>query len=197
MQNQETEFKNILTKEQFDNIKATYHFQPAFQQTNVYFDTANNDLKKQQMGMRMRLFADDAEQTLKTPAPNHIAHQLIETTDKLQKTTAITLLNNNQIYQQGAVAQVLKQHHIKIAQLKIIAWATTTRRLLHLPAGLLTLDQTEYPNHTCDYELEMEIDPQNYQFSSNFFQKLLVDFHITKVPVRNKIVRALANYHHK
>ncbi len=145
------------------------------------------------MGMRIRLFADYAEQTVKTPSPQHIDHQLIETTDKLTVQQANDLIKANKIYTGGAVAKVLQQHHINITDLKIIAKATTTRQLAPLPAGLLTLDQTDYPNGKSDYELEMEFNPDNYTLSSNFFHNLLNDFHISESKAPNKIARAIAN----
>lgn len=193
MQSKETEFKNILNAEQFHAIAKQYQFQPPFKQTNVYFDTNDEALHQHHMGMRIRLFADYAEQTVKTPSPQHIDHQLIETTDKLTVQQANDLIKANKIYTGGAVAKVLQQHHINITDLKIIARATTTRQLALLPAGLLTLDQTDYPNGKSDYELEMEFNPDNYTLSSHFFYNLLNDFHISESKMPNKIARAIAN----
>lgn len=193
MQSKETEFKNILNIDQFNAIAHKFSFAAPFKQTNVYFDTNNGALHQQHMGMRIRIFDDYAEQTIKTPSPQHINHQLIETTDKLTLHQALTLVNTGKIYTNGAVAKVLQQHHIKITSLKIIAQATTIRRLVQLPAGLLTLDQTIYPNNKSDYELEMEFNPNNYTLSSNFFHNLLKNFHIIPTTAPNKITRALAN----
>ena len=71
--------------------------------------------------------------------------------------------------------------------------AKTTRRLAHLPAGLLTLDQTFYIDQTSDFELEMEY--QNLAVAQKFYDDLLRHFHIKKQPVINKVQRAYMHVH--
>ncbi|KRN28441.1 CYTH domain protein [Lactobacillus selangorensis] len=188
MQSTEREFKNLLTAAQFQAVRQAYPFQAPFQQQNNYFDTANQALVQHHWGLRIRLFADHAEQTLKTPQSGP-GRTLLETTDPLSVPQAQQLVRRQQILAPSQVATKLATIDVQPHQLRLIGQATTTRYLCSLPEGLLTLDQTDYPDGDADYELEMEV--HDFQNETLAFQTILKKFQIAKQPIINKVQRAI------
>lgn len=186
----EIEFKNLLTKTEFERLLSSYSFASPFQQTNYYFDTPDQQLKQHHCGLRIRRFADHAEQTLKQPTEkvDPSQHQLIETTDVLTLAQART----KEIQPHGEVAAALKTRGLNVTDLQLFAEATTTRRIASLAEGELTLDQTTYPNGHVDYELELETSQP--QLAQTFYQRLLQRFQIPPRKVTNKIQRAVTNH---
>lgn len=192
--NLEIEFKNLLTNTEFQNILQQYPFEPPFIQTNIYFDTPTQTLKQRHMGLRMRLFATSAEQTLKIPA-QQADHQLIEITDRLTLQQAQQLSQASKILIPSTVSQKLTALNINAVPLIIIGHAKTTRQLAQVPAGLLTLDQTDYPDGAQDYEIELELQSDHHlQESTQFFQELLQQFQIPNRHVVNKVVRSTQHF---
>ncbi|KLI74924.1 MULTISPECIES: CYTH domain-containing protein [Lacticaseibacillus] len=187
----EQEFKTCLTKTAFLAILNHFEFDPAFSQMNTYYDTADGAVKAARLGLRIRQFADHAEQTLKVP--NDSQHRdLQEITDPLTSMEAQNLIERGEL-KPGQVTQALATRHIDPASVHPQTQAKTTRRLAHLPAGLLTLDQTFYIDQTSDFELEMEY--QNLDEAKKFYDNLLQNFHIKKQPVINKVQRAYEHVH--
>lgn len=185
----EIELKNLLTADQFRQIKQQFEFARAFTQTNYYFDTPDQQLYQQHCGLRIRIFNDYAEQTLKVPTAQATAnqHELLEITDRLPQ----ELATKQQLLKTGEVTAALAQRQISLAQLKVFAAATTTRQIATLNVGKLTLDQTNYPNGHQDYELELETTtPREAQ---EFFVELLQQHQISRAPVINKVARAVQN----
>lgn len=176
----EQEFKTLLPAATAQKLLQAFTFQAPFSQTNVYFDTPDQQLKAQHMGLRIRRFADHAEQTLKVPAGAH--RKLLEYTDAI---------SGDQLVADGVVAPQLAAAGIEFTQLMPFAQATTTRYLAPQSAGLLTLDHTNYPNGHSDWELEMEY--QDATLAGDFWQQLAQDFAITLLPPQNKIQRAIDN----
>ncbi|WP_262315550.1 CYTH domain-containing protein [Lacticaseibacillus parakribbianus] len=181
MHSTEQELKALLTPDQAAAIQAAFAFEAPFTQTNLYFDTPDATLAARHLGLRVRRFADRAEQTLKVPAgPDR---RLTEITDPLPQASGLTA--------GGAVEAALAAQGIAWATLVEVATATTTRRLSRQAAGLLTLDQTCYPNQTQDFELELEV--QNFAVGKNFFMMLRQRFGLSDRGLTNKITRALQN----
>ena len=52
--NIERELKLLINKQVYDNIMNSYDFHKSIIQTNTYFDTANQDVKKQHGAVRIR-----------------------------------------------------------------------------------------------------------------------------------------------
>ena len=187
----EQEFKTCLTKTAFLAILNYFDFEPAFSQMNTYYDTADGAVKAARLGLRIRQFTDHAEQTLKIP--NNSQHRdLQEITDPLTLVEAQKLIERGEL-KSGQVTQALATRHIDPTTVHPQTQAKTTRRLAHLPAGLLTLDQTFYIDQTSDFELEMEY--QNLDEAKKFYDNLLRTFHIKKQPVINKVQRAYMHVH--
>lgn len=193
--NLEVEYKNLLTVTEFQRILQQFTFQPAFQQQNSYYDTDKQALKNAGMGLRIRTFATYGEQTLKIPTAPSKKHQLLEITDRLTLQQAQGLRQAQTILVPSTVATELARVNLALDTLHIIGHATTTRHICPLPVGLLTLDQTAYPDKTIDYELELELKSKNSGFqSATYFETLLQKNKIAKRPVTNKVARAVAHF---
>jgi uncharacterized protein YjbK len=91
----------------------------------------------------------------------------------------------------GTVAAQLAAANIPLNHLQQFAEATTIRRTAPLSAGLLTLDQTQYPNGTTDWEAELEY--QDYPVALAFWQALQQRFAWSTSTPENKVQRAKRN----
>lgn len=191
----EIEFKNLLTASEYADLKQSYPFGHPFRQQNFYFDTAVSALRRINCGLRIRIFADYAEQTLKIPAPLKSAakHQLYEITDRLTVAQAQQLVAQQQIMAPSQVATALAARQIDRTQLQLIGSGSTLRCLAPLAAGDLTLDQTSYPNQRQDFELELETTTP--ATSVTFYHELLQQHQIPQRPRQNKVARAVAEFH--
>lgn len=192
--NLEVEYKNLLTITEFQSILKQFPFQAYFQQKNSYYDTPKQALKLAGVGLRIRIFQTYGEQTLKVPI-EATDHHLIEITDRLTLQQAQGFSQAQTILVPSSVADKLATLNIDLADLEIIGQATTTRHICHIPAGILTLDQTNYPDKKIDYELELELESKNSGLqSAAYFTSLLRKNKITKRPVTNKVARAVAHF---
>ena len=74
----EIEFKSMLTLDEYTELLRYYNVtdEQFVMQTNLYFDTADFQLKHLGMGLRIRRFTTKAEATLKIP--QDVAAQAIE-----------------------------------------------------------------------------------------------------------------------
>lgn len=188
----EIEFKTLLSQQKFNQIKTDYPFAPAFTQTNYYYDTLDRQLKAKRCGLRLRLFTDHAEQTLKVPAPaeSRAQRQLLEITDPLTRSQAKTLIAQKTFDQHHQVGRALKKHHVDTQKLRPLTKATTIRCICSLPFGDLTLDHTHYLNGYDDFELELETKaPQKARAA---YTALLHHYQICEQPVVNKVTRAFS-----
>lgn len=187
----EKEFKNLLTKAQYENLLQHFPFEPPFIQANYYFDTQNGTLHQQNWGLRIRIFKEKAEETLKTPTQKQGMRTLLETTEPLSVSKATQLVEKDQILAKGKISDELHTINVSQKDLSIVGKSKTVRQLCHIDAGLLTLDKTTFSAHT-DYELELEV--QNTCQGQEFFLQLLQAFKIDILPVTNKVQRAIADY---
>ncbi|WP_347300148.1 CYTH domain-containing protein [Dolosigranulum savutiense] len=154
----EIEYKNLLTKTEFDRIITQFqlnHENP-FTQTNYYFDTTDFQLKAHHSALRIRTRPDQphAEMTLKTPKEG----QLLETTTQLTLEQAQSFLYRKIIEPTTEIAQQLQKIGLEQKQIKpltLFAELTTTRREKQLPQGTIVLDHSWYGTQE-DFELEVE-----------------------------------------
>ena len=74
---QEIEFKNLLTKEEFIRLQDFFHLEPNdfTTQTNYYFDTPDQFFKNNHMGFRLRVTENRNELTLKSPVKQHVMNE--------------------------------------------------------------------------------------------------------------------------
>lgn len=163
--NREIEAKTILAKKSYEQMCQSFPVKKDFIQTNNYFDTPEWTLKQHQIGLRIRIYADHAEQTMKVPDLHPVQdnfHEVIEINDDLPVATAESLVKKakaGRIFKfTGNVGNYLNQHFQTEQQnLQLFTWSKTRRILANGPENCeLTLDQTEYPDGYIDYELEIE-----------------------------------------
>ncbi|GMA07131.1 adenylate cyclase [Tetragenococcus halophilus subsp. flandriensis] len=184
-QQNEIEFKTLLTKDDYNRIIQYYQLQGTdfHTQKNCYFDTSDQKLAMNHCGLRIRQFATYGELTLKTPAKVG----LLETTDQLNVEQTEQLINQQKILTNGHVADKLAEYSITAKDLILFAELTTKRAEFPIDEGLLALDESWYADQH-DYELELEV--ENSEKGKEDFKKLLAKFDITYSPAKNKIERA-------
>ncbi|MDF7638549.1 CYTH domain-containing protein [Lactobacillus sp. ESL0791] len=161
----EIEAKTILPEAVYQKLVSDFTNKQVFTQVNYYFDTPNGILKANNIGCRVRVFADHAEQTLKVPDLDPVQrnfHEVIEITDQLTPENANKIVKKAQTGAtctfNGNVGQYLQQHFAdEQTHLRLQTWSKTKRILADGPEGCeLTLDATSYPDQYTDYELEIE-----------------------------------------
>ncbi|HAQ08332.1 MAG TPA: CYTH domain-containing protein [Bacillus bacterium] len=182
-QNIEIEFKNLLTKGDFEKLKTFFNIDESQfkKQINHYFDTPAFSLKQHGSALRIREKGTQFEMTLKQPA-----HEgLLETNQLLSSEQAKEILKSGKILD-GQVKNALSDLIKEIDSLMYFGSLTTERAEFTYEEGLLVLDHSYYLN-TEDYEIEYEVADAAEGFK--IFSALLDEL---KIPVRmtdNKIKR--------
>lgn len=163
--NREIEAKTLLSEKVYRHLCAAFPKKADFKQANYYFDTPAGNLRKKSIGLRIRIFADRAEQTMKVPDTRPVQkkfHEVIEINDKLTLNQAHFLLkaaqNKKAVVFAGNIGQYFQKHFPNLAsRLQLITWSKTHRILANGPQNCeLTFDATSYPDGAQDYELEIE-----------------------------------------
>src|SRR5699024_1342184 len=187
----EIEYKNLLTKQEFDYLLGHFPFpQNSQKQTNFYFETENFSLKENGAALRIREKDGHYRLTLKEPHPDG----LLETHDPLTEAEAMNWLQGNNVAKENTKKQ-LKNMQIETKNLNYYGSLTTERRELEYNQVLLVLDYSRY-NGQADYELELEAPSE--AIGSEMFNGVLADYHIPKRTTPNKIKRffsSLSNKH--
>ncbi len=182
----EIEFKNSLTKNEFTRLIHSLNLseEDSYLQENYYYDTKDWKLKNSHSALRIRLFSDSAEQTLKTP----FGQNLLETTDDLSLKQANLLLKIQTIESTGHVAKQLTALQIDLKALVLFGSLTTKRYEKKVDQGLIVLDESSYGTKV-DYELEFETSSR--EMGDVYFEHFLKQYSIKKRPTKNKIVRMM------
>lgn len=159
--NREIEAKTLLSQNVYDKIINSFPVKADFVQENYYFDTPDDLLKNHRISLRIRIYADHAEQTMKVPDPNPVQknfHEVIEINDNLSHDQAKELVTHNHVDFQGNIGEYIDQHFsAQKNQLSLFTWSKTRRILMNGPKNCeLTLDATSYPDGYQDFELEIE-----------------------------------------
>ncbi|QVK17234.1 CYTH domain-containing protein [Mycoplasmatota bacterium] len=182
-QNLEIEFKNSLTKTEYEKI--IDHFNPLpesmIKQVNIYFDTKDLILKKQKTALRARIKKQTIELTLKQKQKVGI----LETTDIITENDLSDIIQHHKL-NKGEVFNKLQELEINDA-LYELASLTTYRYEIPYLGNLIAIDKSFYYNHW-DYEIELETN--EYNNGKKIFQELLASFKIPRIKTKNKIVRA-------
>lgn len=181
----EIEYKTMLSFGEYQKLVHHYQLkdQDFFSQTNAYYDSADGKLRATGWGLRIRLYSDKAEATLKTPVENG----LLETTDYLDLADAQQYVAEKKFLTTGNIVKKLNEIHISPQQLKQFAKLTTKRAEFKIPEGLLAIDHSVYSGQE-DFELELEV--SEAIAGKNAFEKLLKQLSIEFKPAENKIKRA-------
>lgn len=180
----EIEFKNILTKPEYEQLIKHFNLQPGncFTQLNIYFDTKDNKLQKNKMALRTRILTNKIELTLKMPQLKGI----LETTDSINNEDLKKLLNEHQLIR-GHVYQKLQSLNINEQFYEIARFETIRFEFSYLD-NIIAIDKSVYYDHT-DYEIELET--KDYDYGKKVFTDLLESLNIKRNKPKNKIIRVL------
>ncbi|WP_430236695.1 CYTH domain-containing protein [Neobacillus sp. SM06] len=183
MQNLEIEFKNMLTKEEYERLFEFFKLEEdaIFTQENHYFDTADFQLKRNGAALRIREKNGQYELTLKQP----YKEGLLETNELLSVQEAQQAISRN-ILPSGTVQQLIEKMGIPFSILEYFGSLVTKRAEIKDSNGLLVLDYSTYLN-TEDYELEYEV--ENVKQGQAFFHKFLAKHGIPVRETKNKVRR--------
>ncbi|OZU90615.1 adenylate cyclase [Virgibacillus indicus] len=178
----EIEFKNLLTKEEFDRLLYNLPF-PEYSetQTNFYFETKNFSLRENGCALRIREKNGKFQLTLKEPH----SQGLLETHDVLTKQEAQNWMEGN-IQEKEHTAKQLEAKGISPQNLIYYGSLTTERREVDYQDVLLILDYSTYHGQE-DYELELEASSRT--IGEDVFNRLLEKYQIPKRKTPNKIKR--------
>ncbi|MDQ0298838.1 uncharacterized protein YjbK [Salibacterium salarium] len=152
-QETEIEKKNLLTESEFLHLSEVFQINKNdfFWQANSYFDTVNDDIKKQGAALRIRKKKDMYELTLKQPAKEG----LLETNQNLSEEEANQALSSS-FFPDGEVKDELQSSlNIDSDALRLLGTLETYRGKTPFKEGLLFLDQSVYLD-TQDFEIEIE-----------------------------------------
>ena len=187
----EIEFKNLLSKDEYQDLFDSYHFsevKPIIQE-NYYFDTEDLVLKEQSCSVRIRIVKeqDQAEITLKSPSHNH--DHLVETTENIPLAQAQQIMKAGQVILPQSIADQLSQEGLKVSQLSLITWLKTKRFEKNYQDCLLVLDHSWY-GQASDYELELEA--PSHDKGLDLFYTILLEHNIPQRDKVNKVARAFS-----
>lgn len=187
-QNIEIEFKNMLTKAEYERILLSFNIgeKHIFTQENLYFDTPDFALKKADSALRIRKKGTDYVMTLKQP--REIG--LLETNQKLTYEETTAAINDGRL-PGGQIKQLIQENNIPFAKIEYFGSLITNRAEISYENGLLVLDHSIYLEHE-DYEMEYEV--EDYQEGLKNFHALLNRFKIPERQTENKVRRF---YHQK
>lgn len=183
----EIEFKNLLTKDEYDLIHDFLGFDKidTLEQTNYYFETDDLRLKGNGAALRIRMKQDNWELTLKEPHPDG----LLETNDTLTAAEASAWVSGDIMPKENVFNQLSKMG-INADKIKYRGKLVTKRKEKRYQQTTVVLDYSQY-NGTSDYELELETDKRAY--GEMIFEELLKDNNISKTTTPNKIQRFYAS----
>ena len=186
--NNEIEFKQLLSKDNYQAIYNTYFLDTKpFSQTNYYIDTRNFDLKSHHSALRIRIKEDTYEMTLKVPAEIGLMEYNFDTKVEPKLNKHI----KSQDLPQDILNQLLKMD-VDINALTILGALTTERIEKEIHGNLLVLDKNQYLDFE-DFELEYEVN--DYDEGLIQFKSILHQFNINHEIPNNKVQRFFNRKH--
>ncbi|MFG6115597.1 CYTH domain-containing protein [Halobacillus sp. MO56] len=179
----EIEFKNMLTKAEYNRLKTALPFEKAEikEQINHYFETENFDLKDNGAALRIREKNGSYTLTLKQPHPDG----LLETHAKLTMDEFQSWINGSPVEKENIIQQ-LEQMGVDYHALRYWGKLKTNRQEIDYLDTLLVIDHSLYHDKE-DYELELEA--TNRAHGEKIFHQLLTDHEIPERDTDNKIKR--------
>ncbi|MEC0281222.1 CYTH domain-containing protein [Terribacillus saccharophilus] len=179
----EIEFKNLLTKAEFNKLYIAFNMEsvPEIQQVNHYFETKDFQLKQHGAALRIREKNGQYQSTLKQPQGDG----LLETHDYLTEQEANSWLQGS-ITLGPEISKQLQELGISAAALTYGGSLETIRREKSYNDTIIVLDKSKYSDVT-DYELELEA--QSYAHGERVFSTILTENDIAKRKTPNKIQR--------
>ncbi|NRD78444.1 CYTH domain-containing protein [Bacillus sp. BRMEA1] len=182
-QNIEIEFKNMLTKTEYQTLLIAFKIKAEqfFTQENHYFDTPDFALKNMGSALRIRKKQKGFEMTLKQP----VEIGLLETNQPLNAAEAEQMLQAGTL-PAGEIKAKIDAISGDFSTLEYFGSLKTNRVEIAYQEGLLVLDHSLYLN-TEDFEMEYEV--QNYQKGKSIFDEILKLYQIPERKTKNKIQR--------
>lgn len=153
MNDKEQELKILLTKEQADTLLRQHHFLPARIQTNTYYDTKEQTLRKAGMALRIRTILPDPSD------PQAEAVYILTIKKPLNRTTKYEYeqeIHTNRLKDLTLEQKAWIQDHLDLSEpLEPVATFQTERAICNLPDAEYSIDHTTFAGHD-DYEAEYE-----------------------------------------
>lgn len=179
----EIEFKNLLTKDEFNKLQNYFQISDHDFKTqiNYYFETPTFSIKNYGGALRIRQKSHSFTLTLKIRQA--IGH--LEIHQKLAEAEAKEMLETS-IIPDGEVKDTLLEDKISLVDLALLGELKTKRVELAYENGLLVLDHSTYLNQE-DYELEYEVSDE--MIGKQIFINLLRNHMIPERKTLNKIKR--------
>lgn len=151
--NIEIEAKMLLSKKDYDMLVKELHFpEEKVKQTNYYFDSKDQILKKYGMILRIRHSSEQYVLTMKAP----LSEGLLEKNQNLSNKEAEDLIDHN-IFPNGDIANFLDMLQIEAKNLVVLATLTTSRKHIEYNNTKLDISQNTYGDKV-DFELECDSD---------------------------------------
>ena len=186
----EKEFKNLLTKEQYDALVNDYKevFTKDVTQTNSYYDYEGL-LQEHKMALRIRIVEgkETGEITLKIPQSSL---EVLEYTEVLPVEILNAYNHDKQFTLPTSLQEKLEYTGITIQTVNQTALLTTHRLEGALSENeWLVLDESHY-NGKVDFEMEMEV--RSLELCEPVFLGILAKYNIVRCQAESKIKRALS-----
>ena len=186
----EKEFKNLLTKEQYDALVNDYKevFTKDVTQTNSYYDYEGL-LQEHKMALRIRVVEgkETGEITLKIPQSSL---EVLEYTEVLPVDILNAYNHDKQFTLPTSRQEALEGKGITIQTVNQMALLTTHRLEGALSENeWLVLDESHY-NGKVDFEMEMEV--RSLEIGEPVFLGILAKYNIERRQAESKIKRALS-----
>ncbi|KGR73692.1 CYTH domain-containing protein [Ureibacillus sinduriensis] len=183
----EIEFKNVLTKQQYETLLKKFHVsnEMIVHQTNHYFDTKEFRLKELFSGLRIRVTNKKIVCTLKerTATNTHL-----ETTDVITREQADLMLTGRGFFAESVKIR-LSQLGVPVEHLHHFGTLSTERVEISHKGGTLVFDHSFYLN--CDdYEVEYETNEENR--GRKVFENFLKENDIPQKAADKKIARFMS-----
>ena len=186
----EKEFKNLLTKAQYEAIADDYQsvFKKDVTQTNSYYDYEGL-LQQYKMALRIRIVEgkETGEITLKIPQSSL---EVLEYTEVLPVDILNAYNHDKQFALPTSLQETLENKGITLQTVNQTALLTTHRLEGALSENeWLVLDESHY-NGKVDYEMEMEV--RSLELGEPVFLGILEKYKIERRQAESKIKRALS-----
>jgi uncharacterized protein YjbK len=179
----EIEFKNLITKEEFDELLKEFSISDHqfILQQNHYFDTTCFSLKDNKAALRIRFKNNTYTLTLKQTMNEGI----LETHQDLSEDEAKSMLQGGQFIQ-GDIRNLINDLQIDTEEIQYLGTLETNRAEINYLDGTLVFDHSRYLNKD-DYEIEYEV--TDYKQGLQNFNHLLQKHQIEIRETDNKIRR--------
>lgn len=172
--NIEIEYKTLLDETEYKRLKNHYLSFPSVTQKNTYYDTADRQLARQNISLRIREIAKAFTLTIKIPKNN------------LQREIECPLSANSVSAIFASPAENLISEYCS-DKLEVLGTLETERVSIPLARAILCLDKNFYLS-LIDYELEYELLPGISEDSASY-HKLLKEFGISEKKAKGKFFR--------